>query len=385
MLKHGFKDKEVMMANSSSRRKLVVAAFLCLALMLAALPAQAQSALTIDSFTDTQSIILASGSPAYGSTGYDSGNDILGGERDVAVVPSTASDVLLITFSGGAINHGQQPPNNTGYTLITWDGDDADPPSSDPLSYSGLGGVNLEDDPADRFNLEIVSCDHTGAYIVLTVYTDANNWSEFTLGPLPTVSYPRNFEIQFNQFQQGGTSGPANFASVGAITLMIDGRSSPDLDLTLDLVETYDGPTAVGLDAFTAAWDGNQVLVEWQTAWELNTVGFNVWRSTSLAGDYAQVSSELIPSASPGGMTGGSYAFTDSAVSPGTTYYYKLEELETGGARNWYGPTSTEGNNPNTVTLSAADTALAWWPAAAVAIAGGGLAAFTVLRRRRQR
>jgi hypothetical protein len=83
---------------------------------------------------------------------------------------------------------------------------------------------------------------------------------------------------------------------------------------------------------------------------------------------------------------GGSYAFTDSDVTPGTTYYYKLEEIEIGGASNWYGPTSTGGgSDPNAVTLSAADTALAWWPLAAVAIAGGGLAAFVALRRRRQR
>jgi hypothetical protein len=131
------------MAISSSRRKVVIAMFLCLALMLAALPAQAQSALTVDSFTDTQSTLFAVGTPAYGSTDYASGNDILGGERDLAVVPNGGSDILIVSFDGNVINHGQQP-GSRGYTLITWDGNDADPPNPDPLSYTGLAVCRSE-------------------------------------------------------------------------------------------------------------------------------------------------------------------------------------------------------------------------------------------------
>jgi uncharacterized repeat protein (TIGR01451 family) len=148
-----------------------------------------------------------------------------------------------------------------------------------------------------------------------------------------------------------------------------------------------DYPTYVSLDSFTADWDQDRVLVEWSTAMEINTRGFNVWRSSSASGGYVKANDALIPSASPGGLTGGAYTFTDPNVVPGTTYYYKLEEIEAvGGARNWYGPVSTDGgSNPNAVTLSAVNAALAWWPAAAVAIAGGGLTALVVLRRRRQR
>jgi hypothetical protein len=146
----------------------------------------------------------------------------------------------------------------------------------------------------------------------------------------------------------------------------------------------WDIPTAVTLSSFTAEWDGDQVAVAWETALEIDTVGFNVWRSTAADGGYAQVNSTLIPAASPGGVWGGSYAFTDAGVTPGATYYYKLEELEVGGARNWYGPVSTDGGGgPTAVTLSVADAALAWWPVAAVAIAGGGLAATWLWKRRR--
>jgi hypothetical protein len=230
-----------------------------------------------------------------------------------------------------------------------------------------------------------------GGSIVLTVYTDQNNWSEYTIGPLPTVNPdspdfdpPITIDVTFAQFQEGtGASGPADFTNVGAITMMLDGRTTSSLDFSIDLFETRNGPTAVTLSSFTADWDGDQVAVAWETALEVDTVGFNVWRSTNAGGSYVQINDTLIPAASPGGMMGGSYAFTDSNVTPGTTYYYKLEELEVGGARNWYGPVSTDEGNPNAVTLSATDAALAWWPVAAGVAAGTGIAAFFVLRRRR--
>ena len=84
---------------------------------------------------------------------------------------------------------------------------------------------------------------------------------------------------------------------------------------------------------------------------------------------------------------GGSYAFTDAGVAPGMAYYYKLEELEVGSARNWYGPASTAGGTPTAVTLSVADTALAWWPVAAGVVAGSALVttAAITLRKKRKR
>ena len=73
------------------------------------------------------------------------------------------------------------------------------------------------------------------------------------------------------------------------------------------------------------------ITVAWSTASELNTAGFNVLRSTSADGPFTRVNSEVIP-ASNDPLVGGSYAYTDTQVSPGQTYYYRVEEVEFGGA-----------------------------------------------------
>jgi hypothetical protein len=140
-------------------------------------------------------------------------------------------------------------------------------------------------------------------------------------------------------------------------------------------VEDYQwnaNPTAVTLSLFEAEWQEGAVRVTWETALEIDTVGFNVWRSTSPNGAYEQVNATLIPAASLGGVWGGSYEIVDTDVFANRVYYYKLEELEVGGKRNWYGPASTgDSENPTAVELfkvaASGSTASIWLLAGAVA------------------
>lgn len=77
------------------------------------------------------------------------------------------------------------------------------------------------------------------------------------------------------------------------------------------------------------------IEITWTTESEVNTSGFNVFRSTSRDGEYTQINAALIPSqADP--VLGGKYAYKDEQVEPGRTYYYKLEEVETTGVRTTY-------------------------------------------------
>jgi hypothetical protein len=71
-------------------------------------------------------------------------------------------------------------------------------------------------------------------------------------------------------------------------------------------------------------------VIHWETALELDTLGFNILRSTSLDGERVQLNEQLIPSQAPGGF-GGSYEFVDYDIQPGVTYYYWLAFVETSG------------------------------------------------------
>lgn len=86
----------------------------------------------------------------------------------------------------------------------------------------------------------------------------------------------------------------------------------------------------IAITATGAAFGAATVTVEWSTASELNTAGFNLYRGETKDGPFTRINADLIPS-SPDPLIGGSYIFTDTAVIGGRTYYYQLEDVETNG------------------------------------------------------
>jgi hypothetical protein len=87
----------------------------------------------------------------------------------------------------------------------------------------------------------------------------------------------------------------------------------------------------IGLALSLSSFVPTAVTVEWSTATELNTVGFNLYRADTENGPFQKVNTDLIP-ASPDPLVGGTYTFTDTNVVAGRTYYYRLEDVETSGA-----------------------------------------------------
>ena len=88
------------------------------------------------------------------------------------------------------------------------------------------------------------------------------------------------------------------------------------------------------------AWQASRsasVVVDWTTASELDTVGFNLSRGDTPEGPFTQVNSELIP-ASSDPLTGSAYQYIDHNVYPGRVYYYQLEDIDTNGATTRHGP-----------------------------------------------
>jgi hypothetical protein len=97
-------------------------------------------------------------------------------------------------------------------------------------------------------------------------------------------------------------------------------------------------PTGVVLATFTAEAGVGKVLLNWETATEIDIAGFNLYRSDAPEGDYIRVNRELIVSQVPGSMQGTVYSWEDADIGFGHTYYYKLETVNIHGAVTVHGP-----------------------------------------------
>lgn len=79
------------------------------------------------------------------------------------------------------------------------------------------------------------------------------------------------------------------------------------------------------------------VEVTWETATELQTAGFNLYRSESPAGEFKWINEEEGLIASQGEATSGAtYSYVDDDVEAGKIYYYLLEEVEIDQTTNRY-------------------------------------------------
>ncbi len=108
---------------------------------------------------------------------------------------------------------------------------------------------------------------------------------------------------------------------------------------------------AVTVTSFTAGWQGNQVVLNWRTASELNNRGFNIFRSTSPSGSFQKINGTEIPAQMGAALVGASYSYTDSSVTAGQPYYYKLQSVENNGTTIFYeGIASTASSTPATAT-----------------------------------
>ena len=110
--------------------------------------------------------------------------------------------------------------------------------------------------------------------------------------------------------------------------------------------------TAVTLVSFSAAGRDGAVDLSWTTASELSNLGFHLYRAEAAGGPYTRITTSLIPGlgSSP---TGRSYAYRDSGLVNGRTYYYQLEDVETTGRTERHGPVSAtprdaSGGSPTT-------------------------------------
>jgi len=111
-------------------------------------------------------------------------------------------------------------------------------------------------------------------------------------------------------------------------------------EVTCTFTNKYDPPTAVDLTSFTAEGSATQITLRWATGNEVDSEGFNIWRSEQVTGPYSKLNGALIP-ARGNSFSGASYEFIDTTVLKGKTYAYKLEDIDTFAASTFHGPILT--------------------------------------------
>lgn len=77
------------------------------------------------------------------------------------------------------------------------------------------------------------------------------------------------------------------------------------------------------------------VTIQWNTETELDTAGFNLYRSSLDKNDYILVNDTLINSEGSA-TSGATYTYVDDSVESGKTFSYLLEEIQNDGAANRY-------------------------------------------------
>ena len=209
-------------------------------------------------------------------------------------------------------------------------------------------------------------------------FTNAQMQTDQTLSSLNVWHYNGSTWDSITKGTTGGTSSCGN----GAIDCFVEGTGITSYS-PFALKNT--SPQAVTLADFSAAQSGDAVLLTWETNSELENRGFNLYRGTDPAAPDRQLNDALIPSQSQGNPGGFIYTWEDRAdLTPGTTYYYWVEDVDIYGAATRHGPVSVDYGAPTAVRLvdAGAVTALPWaMPLAAVGLLA--LAALAAVGRRR--
>ncbi len=95
--------------------------------------------------------------------------------------------------------------------------------------------------------------------------------------------------------------------------------------------------TLAGLVSLSALAQWRGEVIAWETASEIDTIGFNLWRSDTEDGEYTLINDAFIPSLGTPAM-GASYEYIAPAGCPTQDCFYKLEDIDSAGISTFRGP-----------------------------------------------
>jgi hypothetical protein len=118
-----------------------------------------------------------------------------------------------------------------------------------------------------------------------------------------------------------------------ALVVLVPGDNDQTLFAGLTQV-----PTAITVASFSATHEGGAMVIRWTTGRELNTFGFQLYRSTTgRRADAVPITATPILALGRAG-SGADYRWVDGSAKPGVSYSYWLAEIELNGTATEYGP-----------------------------------------------
>jgi uncharacterized repeat protein (TIGR01451 family) len=203
----------------------------------------------------------------------------------------------------------------------------------------------------DTNHANAIPAAQTGRYWTITgVDSEGAPASGYSLTLTLPATFTPDAQDQLCRYTGSGTEWDCDVTSYDDINNTV---TRGDVTLLSDWAVGNDVPTAVSLASFIATPQADGILLEWETAIEINNVGFNLYRNTSPDEPHNKINDTLIPSQSPGSIFGATYTWVDEDVKTNVTYYYKLEDIEVGGRRTFHGPIKVRLTTPNALTLKA--------------------------------
>jgi|GEM_PF-2488141 len=129
--------------------------------------------------------------------------------------------------------------------------------------------------------------------------------------------------------------GRANIDGSGGDATWIENVGSNTRGIAVDATAT-----PIDLVRFVARGVQGDVKVVWETAAEIDTAGFHIWRRDPGEEDFVRVTGKMIP-AEGNPFQGATYRWIDMDAGPGVIYWYKLEDIDHGGISAFHGPIRT--------------------------------------------
>jgi hypothetical protein len=181
----------------------------------------------------------------------------------------------------------------------------------------------------------------------------ANTTDNVKIGAYDQVANEYDFNGQIDEVRVSSTVRDADWIRTSynnqvwpnkAVTPSPDPSPNPPSGFLTVGNEEFNVATAVGLVSFTATGQDSSVLVEWETAQEIDNLGFNLYRSTEVYGTYTKLNRRLIPGLISS-VSGQQYSYTDTDVTRSVLYYYMLEDVDLSGTRTMHGPVCVDWDN----------------------------------------